>query len=119
MPIIRIMGLNPQTPAGELLLFQRRLQDAVLVIPELSLSDPAQVSVVFVAELLPPLGTDVVVAIEGLFYTPARTAEVRQRLAEDVGAVFSTFGQYTPHSIEVIVLAAFSPADGYYKKQLK
>lgn len=119
MPIIRVMGFNPHTTPGELLLFQRRLQDVVLSIPPLGLQDLGQVSVVFVAELLPPLGTDVIVVVEGLFATPARTPDVRQRLAEDIATVFDTFGKYAPHSIEVTVLSPVQPTDGYYKKQLK
>jgi hypothetical protein len=119
MPLIRITGLNPQAPTGELLAFQRRIQDMVLAIPELELKDPSQVTVSFVAELLPPVGTDVIVVVEGLFDSSRRTPVVRQRIADDIATVLSTFGRYAPYNVEIMILKAFDPADGYVKRSLK
>jgi hypothetical protein len=88
MPIIRVSCL----PGNHTELYLRKLHKAIVAavvsISELGLKGEEDMTTLLSPDMMQyGLGSDIIVEIFGLFEKPARTARVRNRLAEVVGKV--------------------------------
>lgn len=91
MPIIKVWGLKSDLSEEQLLEIYRKIMNSVKGVKELGLEDD-QISVFFPTDRMRAgLGEEVVVEISGFFYKPARTPEVLNRLAENVGQAVEKF----------------------------
>lgn len=122
MPVITIHLIPPGTNQAALKQLVLDLQQVIVGMPELHLTEN-DLTVCMPADILAwGVGVDMPVLIDGLFKKDERTPEVLERLWEGIGTVVATFArQYVPQctKVEVIPSDYDQNRDGFWRQNLQ
>ena len=116
MPVVRVwcipQALRAEQFARVLDEWREKIVDSVLSIPELGLEERHEVTVIFPAEFSSHIETStIVIEITGLDVKPARTLQVRNKLAESVGRAVQSF---YPRMFFECFITSFGPKQGFW-----
>ncbi len=102
MAFVRVYGLRPTTPPGDLIAWRSRFMDMVRTLP--GQSDPC-VHVSFPSDLLEQLGNEITIIVEGIRTVcgDGLNSAYRDRLALDLASVLSESAQPRPERVHVVV----------------
>ena len=102
MPIVRVYGLRPTTPPGDLIAWQSRFTDLVRTLPG---HLDACVHVAFPSDLLEPLGTELTIIVEGIrcVYGDGFNSAYRDRLALDLASFLFDSVRPQPERVHAVV----------------
>lgn len=104
MPILIVLGVPKKQQS---LKFINALGQRVCGVKELDLKNDDDVSIIFLGEA----SNDVIIFVEGLFDTPERTEEVRNRLADRIAQCAKSYVQEA-HRVECFI-HPFDPRLGF------
>lgn len=109
MPVIKVWCLPENMDEDKLQALFWDIVAAVTGIKELGLKDEKDMTILFPTDRMRwGLGEDIIVEIGKLFDKPERTAEVRNRLARNIGEVVKT---HCPSAYVECFIETFNPDD--------